>query len=48
MQTLRGTVEYLAPEMLEGRPYTHLVDSYSLGLVIYNLYMLLFLHFHWL
>ncbi|KZV72851.1 kinase-like protein [Peniophora sp. CONT] len=36
VHTLKGTVEYIAPEMLSGR-YNDLVDSYSLGLVIYNL-----------
>ncbi|VDC07568.1 unnamed protein product [Peniophora sp. CBMAI 1063] len=37
VHTLTGTPDYLAPEILTGLPYSDSVDSYSLGLVVYNL-----------
>ena len=37
MLTLCGSAEYLAPEMLEGEPYTELVDCWSMGVVIFTM-----------
>ena len=35
--TRAGTVNYMAPEVFQGRRYTSSVDIYSLGLVLYQL-----------
>ena len=33
-----GTLGYMAPEVLEGRPYDHKCDVYSFGVVLWELY----------
>ncbi|NWF50385.1 MAG: protein kinase [Ignavibacteriaceae bacterium] len=33
--TIRGTAEYIAPELLNNQPHDHRVDLYSLGIMIY-------------
>ncbi|HLX11458.1 MAG TPA: serine/threonine-protein kinase, partial [Bacteroidota bacterium] len=35
---LRGTLQYAAPEVIEGKPADHRLDLYSLGLTIHELY----------
>jgi serine/threonine protein kinase len=35
-QTLCGTLDYLPPEMVEGREHDHLVDLWSLGVLLYE------------
>lgn len=35
--TIRGTFEYMAPEVYFGKNYNHQADIYSLGLVLYEL-----------
>lgn len=37
MRGVVGTTNYCAPEILRGRPYTPVVDSWSLGVVMYLL-----------
>eukprot|EP00053_Salpingoeca_punica_P017974 m.174539 g.174539 ORF g.174539 m.174539 type:complete len:424 (-) comp17330_c0_seq5:188-1459(-) len=32
-----GTLHYLAPEILQGKPYSYKVDAWSLGVILYNL-----------
>ena len=32
-----GTLNYAAPEILTGRPYNHKVDTYSLGVILYEM-----------
>lgn len=39
MQTACGTPGYVAPEILEGRPYGAEVDLWSLGVITYILYV---------
>jgi len=34
--TICGTVEYLAPEMIEKKPHKHSVDTWSLGVLCYE------------
>jgi serine/threonine protein kinase len=34
---MKGTVEYIAPEMITSEEYGFSVDFYSLGLVIYEM-----------
>ena len=36
-QSLRGTLEYTAPELLRREPYDHRIDLYSLGATFYHL-----------
>ena len=36
--TYRGTIDYIAPEILEGEKYNYKCDLWSLGLIIYMLY----------
>ena len=35
--TLCGTVEYMAPEMILRQPYTHKVDIWGLGILLFEL-----------
>jgi len=35
--TICGTLQYMAPEILSGEKYTHVVDWWSLGVVMYTL-----------
>lgn len=32
-----GTMGYIAPEIIQGKPYTNKCDLWSLGIIIYNL-----------
>lgn len=34
--TLCGTMDYLSPEMVEGKPHTNAVDLWSLGVLAYE------------
>jgi len=34
--TLCGTLDYLSPEMIEGKEHTHLVDVWSVGVLLYE------------
>ncbi|XP_019621028.1 PREDICTED: serine/threonine-protein kinase S6KL-like isoform X1 [Branchiostoma belcheri] len=36
-RTICGTMQYMAPEILKGQPYTHACDWYSFGVLIYTL-----------
>ncbi len=36
-QSLAGTYQWMAPEMMEGRPYNEKVDVYSFGIVLWEL-----------
>ena len=38
--TFVGSICYIAPEILEGNPYTYKCDLWSLGIIIYTLYFL--------
>src|SRR3989338_6464186 len=40
LQTLRGTYEYVAPEVLGKSPYTAASDIYSYAIILYELMML--------
>jgi fused-like protein len=35
--SIRGTAEYLAPELLKKEPHDHTVDLYSLGIILYQI-----------
>eukprot|EP00953_Heterococcus_sp_UTEX-ZZ885_P023739 13036-Heterococcus_DN1.PRE.1 len=36
-QTFCGTLDYLAPELIEGQPYTYTVDNWQLGVLLYEM-----------
>lgn len=36
-QLIRGTAEYIAPEILRREPHNHLVDLYSFGILLYRI-----------
>ncbi|MES1922154.1 Serine/threonine-protein kinase [Bonamia ostreae] len=36
-KSICGTAEYLAPEMIEGKEYTHTIDWWTLGVLLYEL-----------
>ena len=33
----KGTLEFKAPEMIEGRPYNQSIDSWGLGIIMYDM-----------
>jgi serine/threonine protein kinase len=35
-QTLCGTVDYLAPELVEGTPHDERVDNWALGVLVFE------------
>mmetsp|Transcript_13376 Transcript_13376/g.13295 ORF Transcript_13376/g.13295 Transcript_13376/m.13295 type:complete len:164 (+) Transcript_13376:32-523(+) len=35
--TICGTIKYIAPEAIAGHPYNHMVDWWSLGIIIYRM-----------
>lgn len=35
--TLCGTVEYMAPEMILRKPYNHKIDTWGLGILLFEL-----------
>lgn len=37
LQERRGSAEYIAPELLQNKPFDHRVDLYSLGILFYKL-----------
>lgn len=36
LTSIKGTPLYMSPELLEGKPYDHLADLWSLGCIIYE------------
>ena len=37
LRSIKGTPLYIAPEILQSKPYTHKVDVWSLGIILYEL-----------
>jgi fused len=38
-QSIKGTPLYMAPELVQETPYNHTVDLWSLGVILYELFM---------
>lgn len=38
LTSIKGTPLYMAPELVQERPYTHCVDLWSMGVILYELY----------
>jgi serine/threonine protein kinase len=36
-RTICGTLDYLAPELIQGQPYTFTVDNWQLGVLLYEM-----------
>ncbi len=39
LYSIKGTPLYMAPELVKEQPYTHTVDLWSLGVILYELYV---------
>ncbi|XLR17857.1 hypothetical protein S83_045769 [Arachis hypogaea] len=39
LRSIKGTPLYMAPELVREQPYTHTVDLWSLGVILYELYV---------
>lgn len=39
LTSIKGTPLYMAPELVQERPYTHTVDVWSLGVILYELFV---------
>lgn len=39
LTSIKGTPLYMAPELVQEQPYTELVDLWSLGVILYELYV---------
>jgi|688.fasta_scaffold341276_1 serine/threonine protein kinase len=37
LRSIKGTPLYIAPEILQSKPYTHKVDIWSFGIILYEL-----------
>ena len=37
LRSIKGTPLYIAPEIIEPNPYTHKVDIWSFGIILYEL-----------
>ena len=40
LTSIKGTPLYMAPELVQEQPYTHAVDLWSLGVILYGAYYL--------
>ena len=39
LTSIKGTPLYMAPELVQEQPYTHTVDLWSLGVILYELFV---------